>query len=57
MANDKPLSIEEQVINMKKYVSFTKKANMREFIGYTGYFRASRYGKYLLSTMENFLIR
>jgi hypothetical protein len=33
----------KEVINMKKYVSFTKKANMREFIGYTGYFRASRY--------------
>lgn len=54
MANDKPLSIEEQVINMKKYVSFTKKANMREFIGYTGYFRASRYGKYLLSFSGTF---
>jgi abortive infection bacteriophage resistance protein len=54
VADDKPLSIEEQIINMKKYVSFTQKTKMREFIGYTGYFRASRYGKYLLSFSGTF---
>lgn len=49
MPNDKPVTIDEQIDMMKKYVSFTKKARMRNFLQYSGYFRASRYGKYLLS--------
>ena len=46
---DQPIDIEEQINLMKKYVVFSKKIKMRRMIGYTGYFRTSRYGKYLLS--------
>ncbi|MGL5087110.1 MAG: Abi family protein [Clostridium sp.] len=46
---DIPLEIEEQIISMKTYVTFIQKGRMREFLLYTGYFRASRYGKYILS--------
>lgn len=44
-----PITLEEQVIQMKRYVSFRQRKKMREFLNYAGYFRASRYGKYLLS--------
>lgn len=57
MANDKPLEIEDQVDRMKKYVVFVKKGKMREFLQYTGYFRASRYGKYLLSFTNVFTMK
>lgn len=46
---DQPIDIEDQVNLMKKYVTFSKKIRMRRMISYTGYFRTSRYGKYLLS--------
>ena len=46
---DKPIDIEDQIRLMKKYVVFSKKIRMRRMINYTGYFRISRYGKYLLS--------
>lgn len=46
---DKPIDIEDQIRLMKKYVVFSKKIRMRRIINYTGYFRISRYGKYLLS--------
>ncbi len=46
---DKPIDIELQIDLMKKYVTFTKRVKMRRIIRYTGYFRLSRYGKYLLS--------
>ncbi|MBR6697538.1 MAG: Abi family protein [Lachnospiraceae bacterium] len=50
MANiELPITLEEQVIQMKKYVSFRQRKKMREFVNYAGYFRASRYGKFLLS--------
>ena len=49
MANDTPFEIEDQILLMKKYVVFTKKAKMRRLLSYSGYFRISRYGKYLLS--------
>ena len=41
-----PITIEEQVIKMKKYVSFRQRRKMRDFLNYAGYFRASRYGKF-----------
>ncbi|MDK2584587.1 Abi family protein [Romboutsia sedimentorum] len=47
--HNKPLEIEEQVLLMKKYVVFSRKVRMKKFLMYAGYFRASRYGKYLLS--------
>lgn len=47
--HDNPLKIEDQIILMKKYVTFTKRVRIRRFLNYAGYFRASRYGKYLLS--------
>lgn len=34
---------------MKFYVHFVKKARMASFLSHTGYFRCSRYGKFLLS--------
>jgi hypothetical protein len=50
MTNDElPVTLEEQVIQMKTYVSFRQRKKMREYINYAGYFRASRYGKFLLS--------
>ena len=50
MANiEPPITLEEQVIQMKKYVVFRQRKKMREFLNYAGYFRASRYGKCLLS--------
>ncbi len=49
-----PIDIEQQIVLMKKYVNFRQKKRMREFLGYAGYFRASRYGKYLLTQVNNF---
>ena len=50
MANiEQPITLEEQVVQMKKYVSFRQRKKMRMFVNYAGYFRASRYGKFLLS--------
>src|SRR5699024_318612 len=46
---DTPYSIEDQIDLMKRYVVFTKRIRMRRILGYSGYFRLSRYGKYLLS--------
>lgn len=46
---NQPLSTEQQIEKMKKYVTFTKKVKMRKMIAYTGYFRTSRYGKYVIS--------
>lgn len=54
MANSEtPITLEEQVVLMKKYVSFRQCAKMRKFLLYAGYFRASRYGKFLLSNVGN----
>ncbi len=39
---------------MKKYVNFRQRKKMRDFLGYAGYFRASRYGKYLLTQVNAF---
>ena len=46
---DTPYSIEDQINLMKKYVVFSKRIKMRRLLIYSGYFRVSRYGKYLLS--------
>ena len=50
---DVPITLEEQVRMMKKYVVFRQCGRMRDFLSYAGYFRASRYGKYLLANVEN----
>ena len=47
--NELPIDLDTQVLLMKKYVNFRHRKKMREFLGYAGYFRASRYGKYLLT--------
>lgn len=53
MANaEPPITLDEQVIQMKKYVSFRQRKKMRDFLNYAGYFRASRYGKFLLSRVN-----
>lgn len=44
-----PLDIDEQVILMKKYVSFTDETRIRKRLAYTGFFRLRRYGMFLLS--------
>lgn len=48
-----PINLDEQVISIKKYVVFRQKKRMRNFLKYAGYFRISRYGKYLLSFVES----
>lgn len=49
-----PMNLEDQVVLMKKYVNFRQRKKMRDFLGYSGYFRASRYGKYLLTQVNVF---
>ena len=49
-----PIDLESQVILMKKYITFRQRKKMREFLGYAGYFRASRYGKFLLTQVNAF---
>ena len=51
---EQPIDLETQVMLMKKYVNFRQRRKMREFLGYAGYFRASRYGKYLLTQVNAF---
>jgi len=49
-----PIDLEDQVVLMKKYVNFRQRKKMRDFLVYAGYFRASRYGKYLLTQVNTF---
>lgn len=44
-----PLSIDDQISLMKKYVVFIKRGRIKKQLLDSGYFRLSRYGKYLLS--------
>ena len=46
---DVPITIEEQIKMMKKYVVFEKSKRIKCFLDCVGYFRASRYAKFLLS--------
>lgn len=46
---DAPLSIEDQILLMKSYVTFRHKTKLRRLLQKEGYFRISRYGKQLLS--------
>jgi abortive infection bacteriophage resistance protein len=48
-----PIELDEQVNAIKKYVVFRQRKRMRNFLQYAGYFRVSRYGKYLLSCVGN----
>lgn len=49
-----PIDLENQIVLMKRYVNFRQRKKMRDFLGYAGYFRASRYGKYLLKQVNVF---
>ena len=49
-----PMDLESHVVLMKKYITFRQRKKMREFLGYAGYFRASRYGKFLLTQVNAF---
>ncbi len=49
MSHDQPIDLNQQAELMKKYVVFKRKTRIRKMLIYTGYFRLSRYGKYLLS--------
>ena len=49
-----PMDLESQVVLMEKYITFRQRKKMREFLGYAGYFRASRYGKFLLTQVNAF---
>ena len=51
-----PMDLESQVVLMKKYITFRQRKKMREFLGYAGYFRASRYGKFLLTQVNALLL-
>ena len=44
-----PLDLDEQVILMKKYVSFENDSAIKRRLVYTGFFRLRRYGMFLLS--------
>ena len=47
--NFAPIILDTQLKNMKSYVHFIKKARMTSFLRSMGYFRCSRYGKFLIS--------
>jgi len=49
MYHDQPIDLDQQAELMKKYVVFKRKTRVKKLLVYTGYFRLSRYGKYLLS--------
>ncbi|WP_312811593.1 Abi family protein [Sedimentibacter sp.] len=49
MNHDQPIDLNKQAELMKKYVVFERKTRIKKLLIYTGYFRLSRYGKYLLS--------
>lgn len=49
MNNDQPIDLEQQAELMNKYIIFKRKTRVKKLLFYTGYFRLSRYGKYLLS--------
>ena len=46
---DNPIDIEKQIELMKKYIVFSRKTKIKNILEYTGYFRLSRYAKYLIS--------
>ena len=52
-----PMDLESQVVLMKKYITFRQRKKMREFLGYAGYFRASRYVKFLLHNSMRLEVR
>ena len=37
-----PITLEEQIVSMKKYVSLKQRIKMRKFLLYAGYFRAEQ---------------
>lgn len=47
--NSIPINLDTQLKNMKSYVHFIKKSRMTSFLKHLGYFRCSRYGKFLIS--------
>jgi len=47
--NSVPISLDIQLKKMKSYVHFIKRTRMTSFLNYIGYFRCSRYGKFLIS--------
>lgn len=49
-----PIGSKTQIFLMKKYLNFRQRKKRRDFLGYAGYFRASRYGKYLLAQVNVF---
>lgn len=49
MNQDKPITLDSQAELMRKYIVFQRKTRVKKLLLYTGYFRLSRYGKYLLS--------
>lgn len=56
MANmELPITLDEQVMMMKKYVSFRQRKKMKQFLEYAGYFRASRCGKYKPEDIEKII--
>lgn len=49
MNQDQPITLDSQAELMRKYIVFQRKTRVKKLLLYTGYFRLSRYGKYLLS--------
>jgi uncharacterized protein with WD repeat len=53
MKLDQPIDLDQQAELMKKYIVFKRKTRVKKLLVYTGYFRLSRYGKYLISSNQN----
>lgn len=47
--SDIPLHMDDQLISMKSYVTFRQRTRMKRLLQKEGYFRVSRYGKFLIS--------
>lgn len=46
---DRPFEINDQIESIKKYIVLSENTKIDELLSYSGYFRISRYGKYLIS--------
>ena len=53
MSSNAPLTLEDQIKLMKNYVVFKNKVKLKKLLSYIGYFRASRYAKFLLTKTNN----
>lgn len=48
-----PISLENQLDSMKKYVIFNQKKGIKALLSFMGYYRLSRYGKFLIASSNS----